>query len=693
MEAKENRTNEQSVGPSSKLGETSAHGAIRSDAPTNFADFRALFSASPTAVALFAFDAPISITPDKPTVLAQIFASPARCCEANESFTKACAGGSSPLGRKLTDLLPPSAETIALFDRWIDNGFHLAHTPAHPVFVERGQVTYEFSLYPVFVEAALAKVWVLFRDVSDLQRALEGARRAEEHYRTLVERPGLVLVRTRPDNSYVYLSPHIEDIIGYTPEDFKRNPGLMEKLLHPEDVAKHAAIYHARQTKSRKTLEVEFRVRSTDGVYQWFLERQTPLIGPDGEVAFYDSVAINITERKQLEAQLLHSQRLDVMGQLSSGIAHDFNNHLTAIIGQIRLAQHALEPHHPAQAELSGAERAAKGCAEMIGQLLAFGRKSEQPSAQFELGATINSTVHMLRHFLPESVTLETAIDPDAGAVRGTPSQLQQVLMNLGINARDAMPAGGTLKVRVQRTTLPRSRGVAYPALEPGEYIEVSVTDTGVGIPPAICAHIFEPFFTTKPAGAGTGLGLSMARSIVEDHGGAIGVSSTPGQGTTLSFVLPRDGAPAEVSAHPASAPEEVRGGFILVAEDDSRILSVASTALHLHGYSVIKATDGEDALRLYDQHAKDIALVFVDQTMPRRSGLEVMESLRKKRPQLPIIFTSGHGKTGVLSDITDDDATVFMGKPYSLVDLLAIVRQLLDRSGEVESAQGVKLR
>ncbi|MFM1848336.1 MAG: hypothetical protein RL417_1810 [Pseudomonadota bacterium] len=653
------------------------------------ADFRALIAASPSAAALFEFAAPIDITRDQTTILAEILSAPARCIEANESFQRTFGGAQSEsvLNRTLSEMIPANSETAALFERWIANGFYLAHTPANPVFIEREQVAYEFSLYPVFESRKLTRLWVLFRDVSDLQRALDAARRAEEHYRTLVERPGLVLVRSRPDNSYVYLSPHIEDIIGYTPEDFRNNPGLMEKILHPEDIAKHAAIYHARKSRSRKPIEVEFRVRRSDGAYQWFLERQTPLLGPDGEVLYYDSVAIDISQRKHLEAQLFHAQRLDIMGQLSSGIAHDFNNHLTAIVGQIRLAQRALEETHPAHGELQAAERAALGCSEMVQQLLAFGRKNEVLSAPIDIVSTVEDTLQMLRHFLPSSVTLTTALDKDAGIVLGTASQLQQVLMNLGINARDAMTSGGALEVRLSRVALPRSHGPQYRPLEPGEYIEIAVADSGTGMPPAIIERIFEPFFTTKPAGAGTGLGLSMARSIVEAHGGAIHAASVPGRGTVMSFVLPRAEAAVETIVNSPAKMPEAGGACILVADDDSMVLSVASSALNLHGYTVIKATDGENAIRLYEQHAQEIDLVFVDQTMPRRSGLEVMEALREKTPRLPIIFTSGHGRTGPLSAIADDDATVFMSKPYSLVDLLALVRKLLEHRSEAPTA------
>lgn len=651
--------------------------------PLSFDDFRALFASSPTAVALFHFAAPIDCRLPRQLIIARLFETESRCIEANASFGRAFGGSVKriPIGRSLGDLLPPTPETRALFERWIDHGFQLAHSPANPVFVERGPVTYEFSLYPVIEHNRLQKLWVLFRDVSDLQRALDAARRAEAHYRTLVERPGLVLVRSRPDNTYDYLSPHIEDIIGYTPDDFRKNPGLMEKLLHPDDVARHTAIYEARLSRSREPVEVEFRVRRKDGAYQWFFERQTPLIGPDGEVAYYDSVAIDITERKHLEAQLLHSQRLDVMGQLASGIAHDFNNHLTALIGQIRLALHSIDSAHPAHEELVAAENAALGCTEMTRGLLSFGRKAEGQVVRLDLGETIDGTLQMLRHFLPATVELERDIDRTCGAVRGTPSHIQQVVMNLGINARDAMPNGGTLAVRAGRVTLPRAIGVQYPSLEPGEYVEISVSDTGTGMPASIVAHIFEPFFTTKPGGAGTGLGLSMVRSIVEAHGGAIAVETEPGRGTTMSFVLPRDGEvdiPRE-AAPAVRAKAKTDREFILVAEDDSMVLSVASTALDLHGYSVLQASDGDSAIDLFTQHADKIALAFVDQTMPRRSGLEVVETLRKNRPRLPIIFTSGHGKTGAITQLAEDSATVFIGKPYSLVELIRLIRSLID--------------
>lgn len=654
---------------SANTGPLSPHSSLST------ADFRALYAASPTAVALFEFSPPLA--PQRPTdaLIADIFSGASRCLEANAAFQLAFGG--AVIGRRLAEILPLSAESTALFRQWIDNGFRLACAPASPTLLDRGAVTYELSIYPVVSGDTIPRIWILFRDVSELHTALTAARRAEAHYRTLVERPGLVLVRSRPDNSYVYLSPHIEDIIGYTPDDFKKNPGLMEKLLHPEDIAKHAAVYAARTARSREPVEVEFRVRRKDGAYQWFLERQTPLFGADGAVEFYDSVAIDISERKHLEAQLLHSQRLDTMGRISSGIAHDFSNHLTGIIGQLRLALAALEPTHPARAEIAAAENGALGCIEMTRQILAFGRKVDAPSARVNAAETVESTLQLLRHFLPPSITLEPAIDRDAGDIVATATQIQQVVMNLGINARDAMAAGGSLAVNVSAVTLPRTAGSQYPGLEAGEYAEISVRDTGCGMPPAIARQIFEPFFTTKPSGAGTGLGLSMVKSIVEAHGGGIQVETSPGQGTTVSFVIPR-AAPREDEVPAVGAGAARQPGFILIAEDDEAVLHVTSTALDLHGYTVLRAEDGESAIRLFETHADSITLALIDHTMPRRSGAEVIEMIRRSRPRLPVIFTSGHGSTGSFAGISDDRTTVFMGKPYTLTDLLAMVQSLL---------------
>jgi PAS domain S-box-containing protein len=645
-------------------------------------DYKTLVGQSTSRIALFEFAVDISVNFRPDEILNRIFSANSLLLETNLTFASAV-GRSGPedcMGKSFATFFPPDQSNVELLRRWIEGNFFLSNVEHRSTSPDGKEIVLQVSIYTLFEDSFIRRFWYVARDITELKRAVGSLQTAEQHYRTLVERPGLVLVRAKPDNSYLYLSPHVRDIIGYTPEDFERTPGLFQRLLHPEDVSAHSVIYETRRLRSTKTVEVEYRVRRKDGSYHWFFERQTAKVGENGEVEYYDSIAFDIQERKLLEAELMHAQRMETIGTLAGGIAHDFNNHLTALLGQINLCLTELGSQHSCYPKLAAAEQAALCCAEMTKHLLSLGRKSDSELQPIHPGQLIEDSTRLLSHLLPPNIEVTLSCDPELHAVNANQAQLQQVLMNLVINGRDAMPKGGCISIKALNRTLDEGRVTqVYPKAPAGEYVEITVTDCGEGIPTLNLAYIFEPFFTTKPAGKGTGLGLSMVYSIVNSHHGAIHVASERGIGTTFSFIIPALATLPERLVRPDPQPLPRGKECILVADDDELVLSMVTTALCMSGYSVLKACDGQEALEVFSKNQAQIDLVIVDQTMPRRSGREVIDEIRALDSDIRIIFTSGFGPHEADFIPAGNNLVAFIGKPYSLPDLLQKIRDLLE--------------
>ncbi|MBN8550009.1 MAG: PAS domain S-box protein [Deltaproteobacteria bacterium] len=647
-------------------------------------DYKKLVGQSTSRIALFEFSGDISVNFRADEILNRIFSHNSVCLEANLTFASSIpeASAADCIGKSFATFFPPHQTNLELFRKWIEGNFFLSNFEHRTISADGHDVVLQVSIYTIFEDAFIRRFWYVARDITALKRAVASLQTAEQHYRTLVERPGLVLVRAKPDGTYLYLSPHVQDIIGYTPQDFERTPGLFQRLLHPEDVAQHSKIYETRASRSNKTVEVEYRVRKKDGNYHWFFERQTAKIGEDGEVEYYDSIAFDIQERKLLEAELVHAQRMETIGSLAGGIAHDFNNHLTALLGQINLCLLELGSQHSCYPKLAAAEQAALCCAEMTKHLLSLGRKSDSDLAPLHPGQLIEDSTRLLSHLLPPNIEVTLSCDPDLHAVNANQAQLQQVLMNLVINGRDAMPEGGCIHITARNRTLEEGRQSAdYPKAEAGRYVEITVTDCGEGIPPSHLPYIFEPFFTTKPVGEGTGLGLSMVYSIISSHHGAIRVSSERGIGTAFSFLVPALTTVPERLKRSEPTPLPRGKECILVADDDELVLSMVTTALCMSGYSVIKACDGQEALDMFRKNQSQIDLAIIDQTMPKRTGREVIDEIRSMDTDMRIIFTSGFGPREADFISPSNRLVAFMGKPYSLPDLLQKIRDLLEPS------------
>jgi len=429
---------------------------------------------------------------------------------------------------------------------------------------------------------------------------------------------------------------------------------------------------------ARSHFTIEYAFNPADEK-RWFTIHATALVGRRGVVVAHEE----ITARKQLEAQYSAVQRMESVGRLAGGVAHDFNNLLTAIGGYAEMSIEALPPDHQARGDLTELRNIVRRAANLTRQLLAFARRQLVEPRLLNLNDLIIETDKLLRHLIGEDIDLITRLEPNLAQIRADPGQIEQVLVNLIVNSRDAMPEGGTIVVETAHASLDHAYARKQPGVAPGEYILLSVGDTGIGMTDEIKQHVFEPFFTTKEAGHGTGLGLATCYGIVKQNGGNIWIYSEVGLGTTVKIYLPRVDEAAE--ALPARDTIENRGTLdgsetILLVEDEAAVRAVALRALQVHGYRVLEAANGEEALRIAGEHAgRDIQLLITDVVMPKIDGKALADAIRALYPNTKVLFISGYADSVIIQRGLFFPHFELLQKPFSPQQLAQKVRRILD--------------
>jgi PAS domain S-box-containing protein len=404
--------------------------------------------------------------------------------------------------------------------------------------------------------------------------------------------------------------------------------------------------------------------------------KYVPYVRDDGRVVGIIVSIRDTTASKLLEEQLVQSQKMEGIGRLAGGVAHDFNNLLSVILGYAELAQRQLTVEDPLQERLAPIREAAQRAASLTSQLLAFARRQVVEPRVVDLNELLAALHKLLGRLLGADIELATIQSPELWNVRVDPGQFEQVVVNLAVNARDAMPGGGRLQIETSNLTVDEAR----PGVAPGEWVRMAVTDSGAGIAPEVQEHVFEPFFTTKAVGEGTGLGLATCHGIIEQAGGHLGLTSRPGEGATFEILLPRVDAPTTVEEAAERGDPPTGTETLLVVEDDGLVRRMAAGSLVELGYRVLEAPTGDDALRLAEEHGDKIDLVFTDVVMPGMSGLQLVERLRAVLPELPALFTTGYSEGNLLhggGSGTEHDVLV---KPYTPADLAWRLREVLDR-------------
>ena len=451
--------------------------------------------------------------------------------------------------------------------------------------------------------------------------------------------------------------------------------------------------HHSRDMQNKAKMAVEQASQGTfsrmevthlrrDGDIRTFDFSVKPIRGEAGQVFMLIVESRDITTQKQMEAQLLQSKKMDAIGTLAGGIAHDFNNNLQAISGYTQLL--LMDDYGSVRQKemLATIQHACDHGRELTRQLLTFSRKVESRLVPLDLNAELEPVVKLLGRTLPRMIEINTHLTDDLRIVEADPTQFEQIVMNLGINAGHAMQGGGRLTIETRNVDLDENFCRGQVEIAPGKYALLSITDTGHGMDADIRAHIFDPFFTTRETGAGTGLGLAMVYGIVKNHRGAITCSSEPGQGTTFNIYFPAVTTAAPIAASPVEEQAIVGGSEnVLVVDDDQDIRQLGRELLERHGYQVCEASDGETALSVFRQDGPTLDLIILDLNMPGMGGLRCLQEIRAIDPSIPVLIASGHAPEGGEKTTLDDMAQGYVNKPYHLKTLLRVVRQTLDHA------------
>ena len=479
---------------------------------------------------------------------------------------------------------------------------------------------------------------------------------------------------------WLYVSPQVEESFGYTPEEWL---SWSENWLARVPEEDHSVIHSAEEDCAKgKRFQAEYRLKRKDGQVIWVSDTAALVPGSESH-PLMEGIIVDITERRQMENQLQQARRMEAVGRLAGGVAHDFNNLLTIIKGYAELALNRAA----GQSELEGNVRqiadASERAASLVRQLLAFGRKQVLKPTVLDLNSIVLSTDKLLRRLVAENVEMKTRVGKDIGAVKADPSQLEQVILNLVVNARDAMPKGGKLIIETSGVDLGSTFAQDQSSVSPGPYVILSVTDTGVGMSAETMAHIFEPFYTTK-SGERTGLGLATVYGIVKQTGGHIAVYSEHGKGTTFKVYLPRVAGAVHATAAPERSDSRSVNGHetILLVEDERAVRELARTVLADRGYSVIEARNPEEAVRLADDHGSEIHLLLTDVVMPGMSGYDLAKRLKAQLSDLRVLYMSGYAYD-VFAEKGTIKGSAFLQKPFTPNVLAQRVRETLDRQVE----------
>jgi PAS domain S-box-containing protein len=525
------------------------------------------------------------------------------------------------------------------------------------------------------------KIVAIYEDVTEHRQAEAQVKESEERYRVAIEHSndGVAIVK---GSIHQYVNKRFVEIFGYDqPNEILGKP--LSFTVHPDDLERIAAFNQDRQSGRVVPNRYEFKGIKKDGEPVFIEASATNVIYLSETVSLV--YLRDITERKRtemekghLEAQLHQAQKMEAIGQLAGGIAHDFNNILTAVIGYGNLIQAKMTQDDPLRPYAEQILASAGKAVNLTQSLLAFGRKQIIELRPCKVSTLIKNVEKLLTRLLTEDIELLTIIDPSDPTIMADPTQIDQILINLATNARDAMPHGGHLKIEVNLSKINGAFVGAYGYGEIGKYALISVSDTGMGMDETTKEKIFEPFFTTKEVGKGTGLGLSIVYGVVKQHNGYINVVSKPGHGTTFNIYLPIVKMKEEEKKANTIA---AQGGSetILIGEDNSSVRELAKEVLEQFGYTVIEARDGEDAISKFEQSAKNIDLVILDVVMPKKNGREVYEAIKMINPEIKVFFMSGYA-ADILSDKGMYEKKLeYVAKPVSPQELLNKVRTVLD--------------
>jgi len=513
------------------------------------------------------------------------------------------------------------------------------------------------------------------QDVTERKRAEAALRESEERYRDLVENAHDIIYSHDLEGNYTSMNKAGEEITGYTLEEALKLK--MSDTVAPECLPKVQQMMKRKLAGERVTA-YDIEIIAKDG-RRVPVEVNTKYVYQNGVAAGVQGIARDVTERKQLEDQLRQSQKMEAIGQLAGGVAHDFNNLLTAINGYSSLALQRINPENPIKSYLEEIKKAGDRAANLTRQLLAFGRKQILQPVPLNLNDIVSDMNKMLRRLIGEDIDLTASLNPKLKAIKADPGQIEQVLVNLVVNARDAMPSGGHLTIETMTVELDSEYTGKRLGVVPGRYVMLAVSDTGTGMNEETKARIFDPFFTTKEKGKGTGLGLSTVYGIVKQSGGNIWVYSEEGRGTTFKVYLPQLETAETVESLQVETEIMPGSETILLLEDEDMVRNLARQILEGAGYKVVEVSRGEEAIKRFAAEDGSIDLLLTDVVMPEMSGKEVADRVCELSPSLKVLFMSGYTDEAIVHHGVLDSNVQFIQKPFTPAALTTKVRQVLD--------------
>ena len=623
-------------------------------------------------------DPPLSVKAD-PEEQVRWCAQFARLVECNEAMLRmyACSEPEELVGSRLCDSFDLNdARSLEFFRSFIRGGYRASDLESYELD-RLGQPRWFLNnLVGLVEDGCLTRIWGTQRDITERKISEEAVRAARNQLAALVQASPLPIVGLRPTGEVVSWNPAAERVFGWGVEEVigRRLQNVPGQKQHEFEALKaHTTLETRRMRKDGTLLDVSISTATL----------QNAEGKPEGMVAIYT----DITDRRRAEEELRRSQeelrqaqKMEAVGRLAGGIAHDFNNLLTAILSYSEMLLGELPATEPMREDLEQIRQAGTRAAELTNQLLAFSRRQLLQLRSVNLNDVVTSVDRILRRLIGEDIELHTKLAPDLKLTRADPGQLEQVLLNLAVNSRDAMQRGGHLTICTANAEVGQGATARWGRLEPGAYVTLTVQDTGTGMSAAVQERIFEPFFTTKEQGRGTGLGLSTVYGIVKQVGGDVFVTSAEGAGSVFSIYLPAVDGVNERQAPPLPAlPVKGAAETILLVEDEQLVRNLTREILERNGYVVLEASDGLDALRAAGSYQGPIHLMLTDVVMPRMSGRELVEQILPLRPDMRVLYVSGYSEEAIVRQGELTPGIELLPKPFTPGVLTAKIREILD--------------
>jgi PAS domain S-box-containing protein len=587
----------------------------------------------------------------------------------------------------LNHVAPASHELIAARMEKVAQGQPVPAEFEYDILCKDGRIKTLLASSQHFTLGGATYTQTTFQDITERKRTEETLRESEERFRNLVETMKVGLASIDEKGVLTYVNEHSCNMIGYSMDEMIGRP-TVDFYYDEEGRKAQEEIFAKRRKGMRDATPYEVAWRTKDGRKVYSILSPTPIFDAEGRYTGSFAIHTEITERKRAEEesevlreQLRQSQKMEAIGRLAGGIAHDFNNLLTIIKGYSQLSLIELKEDSPLKGNIEQIHRATDRAADLVRQLLAFSRRQILEMKVLDLNTTLANLHNMLRRLIGEDIELITVLAEDLGRVKTDLGWIEQAIMNLVVNAKDAMPKGGKLIIETANVELDEAYARAHVAVTSGRYVMIAVSDTGAGMTPEVRERLFEPFFSTKEKDKGTGLGLSTVYGIVKQSGGNIWVYSEPGEGSTFKVYLPRVYEPLEEQREKVLGDELLRGSeTILLVEDEENVRKLALRVLERQGYKVLAARDGEDALLVCEQFKDPIHLMLTDVVMPGMSGHELAKRLKSLHPKMKVLYMSGYTDNAIVLHGVLVEGVNYIQKPFTVDALTKKVREVLEQ-------------